>query len=131
MKTKLFTIAAAVLLLSGSSCTQYIIKPEIVHVNKPVLSCPPMESLQFTQIDLQTILLNEKSTYGEVARAYNIDMRELTQRVSEYNRLVAEMKAAEAQMKEAQAKVDAIFNDNNAKVIEEVLRKQQEANKPQ
>ena len=125
---KLPLVAAAVLLLSGSACTEYIIKPDIVHVDKPVLSCPSLEALDFTQIDLETLKLNEKSSDGEVARAYNIDMHVLTQRVSEYNRLVDEFKAAQVKMKEAQAKIDQIFKENNDKVLEEVLRKQKEIN---
>lgn len=130
MSGKMFAVAAvsSILLIAGCGTTKYIVKPEPVTVNKPVLSCPIVSDVQFPRIELETEKLTKKSTPGEVARAYNLDMHALTQRISEYNRLIAELAAAQDEAKLAQQRIDKIFQENNDKIVQQALDKQKQEN---
>ncbi len=117
---------------------QFIVEPKFVDVDRPVLFCPPLDEIvEMPRIDLQTLKLSEadRDKPGKVARAYNIDMNVLTQRLAELNRIEAERVKAAAEMrkklKEYQEAVQKVHDANKERITREVLEKQKALNEGQ
>jgi len=133
---KILAIGIALLLTGCAAQQKYIVKPEIVTVKYPVPYCPAItEIVPFPPIELETLKLTPQDAKdpGKVARAYHIDMINLTQRLSELQRIEAQ-RAKDAdvikgKLEEYQAEVQRVHDENMQKVQEHVLRKQQELNK--
>jgi hypothetical protein len=132
---KLLLIGLA-LLVTGCAQQKFIVKPEIVTVKYPIPYCPAItEIIPFPPIELETLKLTpeDKNDPGKVARAYHIDMINLTQRLHELqlveNQRAQDYESVKTKLEEYQAEVKRVHEENISKVEQDVLQKQKELNK--
>lgn len=133
---KLLIAIAAVGIVGCTPPTKYIVKPELVEVKLPIPYCPSVEEFApMEPIVLETLKLTEedKKDPGKVARAYQIDMIALTQRVSELDRIDAIRKKqaddVRAEVDKNRDEVARVHAENMKKVQEAVATKQNDLNK--
>lgn len=132
---KLLIVVAALAVVGCTPPTKYIVKPELVEVKLPIPYCPSVEEFApMEPIVLETLKLTEadKKDPGKVARAYQIDMVALTQRVSELDRIDAvRKKQAEdvrAEVERNRGEVARIHQENMNKVQQAVTQKEKALN---
>lgn len=113
---------------------KYIVQPRPVEVDLPVLYCPaitdiaPMPPIVLESENLGSLDPNDPDTPGKVARAYHVDMVNLTQRLHELNNIEQQRADQAAAMKQKigdyQAKIQAIHDANMKKITDTVVKDQ-------
>ena len=132
---RFLTALAVMLTLVGCAQDKYIVRPEIVTVKYPVPYCPAIDEItSFPPLVLETLKLTPEDVKdpGKVARAYHIDMINLTQRLHELD-LVEQTRRQDAEAIKGQleaftAEVEKAHTESAKQIEDAVLAKQKELN---
>jgi hypothetical protein len=113
---KKILLSLCLFLVACQPTTKYIVKPEIVYVDRPVYVSPPPPEVKKPDLYISKLTDGDVNDPGKVVLYWHADIEQLLSLISIYESILDQYKKANVNTQNLQKEVDEIYFANKQRV---------------